>query len=40
MLASHAFRPMIFVYNKKAVVDFAFISPLYRGSVGVIYGVF
>ena len=40
MLASHAFKPMTFVYNKKAAVDIAFVSPLYRGSVGVIHGVF
>jgi len=40
MLASYAFRPIIFIYNKKAAVDFAFISPLYNGSVGVVYRVF
>ena len=40
MLVSHAFRPITFVYNKNTAVDFAFVSPLYRGIVGVIYGVF
>ena len=40
MLASHAFRPITFVYNKNAAVDSAFVSPLYRGIVGVVYGVF
>ena len=37
---SHAFRPRTSVYNKKAAVDSAFVSPLYRGRVGVDYGVF
>jgi len=40
MLASHAFKPIVFVYNKNVAVDFAFISPLYKGIVGVVYGVF
>jgi len=40
MLANHAFRPITFVYNKNAAVDFAFVSPLYKGIVGVIYEVF
>ena len=40
MLASHAFKPMTFIYNKKAAVNFAFASPLYKGSVGVVYRVF
>ena len=40
MLVSHAFRPITFVYNKNAVVDSAFVSPLYKGIVGVVYRVF
>jgi len=40
MLASHAFKPITFVCNKNAAVNSAFISLLYRGIVGVIYGVF
>ena len=40
MLASHAFKPIIFVYNKNVAVDFAFVSPLYKRIVGVIYRVF
>ena len=40
MLASHAFRPRISVRSRKAAVDSAFISPLYRGRVGIDHGVF
>ena len=40
MLASHAFRPRTSVRSRKAAIDFAFISPLYRGRVGVDYRVF
>ena len=40
MLASYVFKPITFVYNKKAAVDFVFVSLLYKGSVGVIYRVF
>ena len=40
MLASHIFRPKTSVCSKKAAVDSTFISPLYRGRVGVDYGVF
>ena len=40
MLASHAFRPRTSVHSRKAAVDSAFVSPLYRGRVGVNYGVF
>ena len=40
MLASHAFRPRTSVCSRKAAVDSAFVSPLYRGRVGVDYGVF
>ena len=40
MLVSYAFKPRTSVYNKKAAVDSAFISPLYRGKVGVDYRVF
>jgi len=40
MLASHAFKPITFVCNKNAAVDSAFVSPLYRGTVGVVYRVF
>ena len=40
MLTSHAFRPRTSVRSRKAAVDSAFISPLYRGRVGVDYGVF
>ena len=40
MLASHAFKPRTSVYNKKAAIDSAFISPLYRGRVGINYRIF
>ena len=40
MLASHAFRPRTSVRSRKAAVDSAFISPLYRGRIGINYGVF
>ena len=40
MLVNHAFRPKTSIHNKKAAVDSAFISPLYRGRVGVNYRVF
>ena len=40
MLVSHAFRPRTSVRSRKTAVDSAFISPLYRGKVGVDYGVF
>ena len=40
MLASYVFRPITSVYNKNAAIDFAFVSPLYRGTVGVVYKVF
>ena len=40
MLVSHTFRPKTSVYSKKAAVDSAFVSPLYRGRVGVDHGVF
>ena len=40
MLVSYVFRPKASVYSRKAAVDSAFISPLYRGRVGVNYRVF
>ena len=40
MLVSYIFRPRTSVYSRKAAVDSAFISPLYRGRVSVDYGVF
>ena len=40
MLISHAFRPKTSIRSRKAAVDSAFISPLYRGRVGVDYRVF
>ena len=40
MLVSHAFRPRTSVHSRKAAVDSAFVSPLYRGRVGVDHGVF
>ena len=40
MLASYAFRPKTSVRSRKAAVDSAFISPLYRGRVGVNHRVF
>jgi len=40
MLASYAFKPVTFVCNKNTAIDSAFVSPLYWGIVGVIYGVF
>ena len=40
MLVSYAFRPKTSVHSRKAAVDSAFVSPLYRGKVGVDYRVF
>ena len=40
MLVSHAFKPRTSVYNKKAAIDSAFVSPLYKGRVSINYGVF
>ena len=40
MLASHAFRPRTSIRSRKATINSAFISPSYRGRVGVDYGVF
>ena len=40
MLVSHAFRPRTSIHSRKAAVDSAFISPSYRGRVGVDYRVF
>ena len=40
MLASHTFKPRTSVHSRKAAVDSAFVSPLYRGRVGINYGVF
>ena len=37
---SHTFRPKTSVCSKKAAIDSAFISPLYRGRVSINYGVF
>ena len=40
MLVSYAFRPRTSVCSKKAAVDSAFVSPLYRGRVSINYRVF
>ena len=40
MLASYAFRPRTSVRSRKATIDSAFISPSYRGRVGVNHRVF
>ena len=40
ILTSHIFRPKTSVYSKKAAVNLVFISPLYRGSVSIVYRVF
>ena len=40
MPASHAFRPRTSICSRKAAVDSAFVSPLYRGRVSVNYRVF
>ena len=40
MLTSHAFSFRTFVLNRNAAVDFAFVCPLYRGRVNIIYRVF
>ena len=40
MLVSYIFRPRTSVCSKKAAVDSAFVSPLYRERVGINYGVF
>ena len=39
MLTSYAFSSKTFIRNRKAAVDSAFIYPLYRGRVGIIYRV-
>ena len=40
MLTSYAFRPRTSVRSRKAAIDSAFVSPSYRGRVGVDHGVF
>ena len=40
MLISYVFRPKTSIYSRKAAIDFAFISPLYSGRVGINYRVF
>jgi hypothetical protein len=40
MLISYAFRPRTSVRSRKAAIDSAFISPLYRGRVNINYRVF
>ena len=40
MLVSYIFRPKTSVYSRKAAVDSAFVSPLYRGRIGIDYRVF
>ena len=40
MLVSYTFRPKTSIYSKKAAIDSAFVSPLYRGRVGVNHRVF
>jgi hypothetical protein len=39
MLTSYIFSPRTSVRNRKAAVDSAFVYPLYRGRVGIIYRV-
>ena len=39
MLASYAFSPRISVYSRNAVVDSAFVCPLYKGRVAFNYRV-
>ena len=40
ILASYAFRPITSVHNKNTAVNFAFVSPSYKGTVGDVHGVF
>ena len=40
MLASYAFRPRTSIRSRKAAIDSTFVSPSYRGRVGVDYRVF
>ena len=40
MLMSHAFRPRTSIHSRKAAVDSAFVSPSYKGRVGVNHRVF
>ena len=40
MLASYAFRPRTSIRSRKAAIDSTFVSPLYRGRVGINYKVF
>ena len=40
MLISYTFRPRTSIYSRKAAIDSTFISPLYRGRVGINYRVF
>ena len=39
MLTSHMFSFRTSIYNRKAAVDSAFVYPLYRGRVSIIYMV-
>ena len=39
MLISYTFSPRTSIYNRKAAIDSAFICPLYRGRVSIIYRV-
>jgi hypothetical protein len=40
MLISYVFKPRTSIYSRKAAIDSAFISPLYRGRVSINYRVF
>ena len=40
MLTSYAFSPRTSVRSRKAAIDSAFVSPLYRGRVSINYRVF
>ena len=40
MLASYTFRPRTSVRSRKAAIDSTFVSPLYKGRVGINYRVF
>ena len=40
MLANYIFRPIIFVYNKNAVINSVFVNFLYKGIIGIVYKMF
>ena len=40
MLTSYAFRFKTSICNKKAIIDFTFVYPLYKEKINIIYRIF